>query len=60
MPEKRAKLSVNFGFPKLVQVSEELKDMSATAAREGEGWPVILEILAKSVPISTLLVLVSA
>jgi len=39
---------------------EKLKNMGTTAAREGKWGPVVSEVLSKSVPVSSLLVLVAA
>jgi len=60
MAKEGTKVCVNLGFPELVEVSEELKNMGTTAAREGKWGPVVSEVLPESVPVSTLLVLVAA
>ena len=60
MTKERAKLSVDFGFPKLIKVAEEFQDMGPAATGEGKRWTVVAEVLAKSVPVTTLLVLISA
>lgn len=58
--EKRAELSMDFGFSELVEIPEEFQDMGSTAAGEGERWTVVAEVLAKSVPITAFLVLIAA
>lgn len=60
MPVEGTDWGMDFGFPKLVQVAKEFKDMSSAAARKREGRPVVFEILPKSVPVPALLILVSA
>lgn len=39
---------------------EKFKDVCTAAPGEGERWSVILEVLAKGVPVTALLVLVAA
>lgn len=60
MTKERAKLGVNFGFSKLIEVSEELKNVGSAAPRERQWWPVIFQVLSEGVPIPALLILVSA
>ncbi|PPD79478.1 hypothetical protein GOBAR_DD23592 [Gossypium barbadense] len=57
--EERAKLSVDFGFPKLVEVAEELQDVCAAAAGQGERRAVVAEVLPERVPVTALLVFVA-
>lgn len=52
-------MCVNLGFPKLVEVPEELKDMSTTASGEGKWGSVVAKVLPKSVPVSSFLVLIA-
>ena len=59
-PEEGAAMVVNLGFPELVEVVEELKNMCPTAEVEGEWWTVVPKVLAEGVPVSPLLVLVAA
>lgn len=59
MAKEGTKLRVNLGFPELVEVAQELENMSTTAAREGKWGPMVSEVLTKSVPISSLLVLIA-
>ena len=60
MPIKGTDRSVHFGLAKLVQVPEKFKDVCTAAPGEGERGSVILEVLAKGVPVTALLVLVAA
>lgn len=56
---KRTDWSVYFGFAKLVKVAKEFKDMSTTAPGQRKRRPVVLEVLAKGVPVSALLILIA-
>lgn len=60
MAEEGAELGVDFGFSKLVKVTQELEDMGTAAAGEREWRSVVAEVLAEGVPVSPLLVLVAA
>lgn len=60
MPVERADRSVYFRLPKLIQIPQELEDVSSAASRERERRFVVLEVLAEGVPVSPLLVLISA
>jgi len=55
-----AELGVDFGFSKLIKVTQELEDVGPTAPGEGERGAVVPEVLAKGVPVSPLLVLIAA
>jgi hypothetical protein len=56
---KGADWSVHFGLAKLVKVAKEFKDMSTTAPGQRKRRPVVLEVLAKGVPVSALLILIA-
>lgn len=60
MTVKRTNRGVNFGLTKLIKVTKEFENVSAAAAGEGKWRPVVFKVLAESVPVSTLLILVSA
>lgn len=60
MTKKGTGLSVHLCLPELIKVSKELEHVCATASGETKWWPVILEVLAKGVPVSPLLGLVPA
>lgn len=60
MTKERAKLSVDFGFPELVKVAEEFQDVGPAAAGERERGAVVAEVLAKSIPVTALLVFIAA
>ena len=49
---------VYLGLAELVEVPEELKNMSTTATGERKWWTVVAQILSESVPVSSLLILV--
>lgn len=51
---------VHFCLAKLVQVPEKFKHMSTATSGEGERRTVILEVLAKSVPVTAFLVFIAA
>lgn len=51
---------VDFSLTELIQVAEELENMSAAAAGEGEWGAVVLQVLPEGVPVAALLVLVAA
>lgn len=57
---KRTDWSMHFGLTKLIEIAKEFKDMSATAPGEREGRSMVVEILTKGLPVSTLLVLIAA
>lgn len=52
--------SVDFGLAELIEVAEELENMSAAAAGQGEWRAVVLQVLSEGVPVTALLVLVAA
>lgn len=58
--EEGAGFGVHLGFSELVEVAEELQNVGAAAAREGQGWTVVFKVLAKGVPVASLLGLVPA
>lgn len=51
---------VDFGLAELIEVAEELENMSAAAAGQGERRAVVLQVLSEGVPVTALLVLVAA
>lgn len=57
---KWADWGVHLGLAKLVKVAKEFEDMGTTAPGKRERRPVVLEILAKGVPVPALLVLIAA
>ena len=60
MAVERADRGVDFGLAKLIQITKEFKNVSSTAARKRERRPVVFKVLAKGVPVASLLVLVAA
>jgi hypothetical protein len=53
-------LVVNFCFPELVKVAEELEHVCAATRGERERRTVVPEVLTESVPVTAFLVLVPA
>lgn len=60
MPEERTQWNVDLSFSKLVKIPQKLKNMGSAAAGEREWWAVVAEVLAECVPVTALLVFVSA
>lgn len=56
---KDATLQMNLSLPELIKITKKLKDMTAIALWEWNWRPLILQVLTKSVPISSLLRLIS-
>lgn len=53
-------LSVDFGFPELIEVLEEFQDVGSAAAGESQGGTMVPQVLPKRVPVTPLLRLVTA
>lgn len=51
---------MNLSLPELVQVAKEIEDMVTVALRERDWGCLVLQVLAKSVPVSAFLRLISA
>lgn len=60
VPVKRAHRCVDFSLPKLVKIPEKLEHVGATTSGKRKWWPVILQVLTEGIPVSALLVLVTA
>lgn len=60
LAEEDATVQVNLGFPKLVEVTEEVQDVVEVALRECNWGALVLQVLPEGVPVSPLLRLVTA
>jgi hypothetical protein len=58
--EEGARRAVHLGLAELVQVAEELEDVSPAALRQAQWRPVVPQVLAERVPVAPLLRLVPA
>jgi hypothetical protein len=60
MAEEGARRAVHLGLAELVQVAEELQDVSPAALRQAQRRPVVPQVLPERVPVAPLLRLVPA